>query len=153
MEDYAVSAVFHHEILVSEDAIDELGHVNNAIYLVWLQQAAVAHSAANGWSVDRYRKLNAGWIARSHTIEYRQSAYAGDRLRVSTWVSGARKVVSTRRYVVTRCDDGEVIAEAETKWAFVDFEKFRPRRVPPMFWDDFEVLSEPQARDLIKRCE
>lgn len=144
-------AVFQYELVVPVDAIDDLGHVNNAIYLVWLQEAAIAHSTANGWPIDRYRELNAGWIARAHNIEYRQSAFAGDRLRITTWVSGVRKVVSWRRYVIHRCEDGAVIAEAETKWAFVDFTEFRPRRVPPMFWDDFVVLAEPPTAERMER--
>ena len=145
-------AIFFHELVVPTDAIDELGHVNNARYLVWLQDAAVAHSAANGWPIERYRDLNAGWIARSHTIEYRQPAFAGDQLSIATWVSGVRKVASWRRYVVERQCDGARIVEAETKWAFVDFTEFRPRRVPATFWEDFEVLSDERAQALMNQA-
>lgn len=131
-----------HRLTVSRDAIDHLGHANNAVYLVWLQEAAIAHSAANDWPVARYQEINAGWIARAHTIEYLAPAFAGDEVLVQTWVSGVRKVVSSRRYRLYRESDQVLLGTAETKWAFVDFGTFRPKRVPAGFWTDFEVLDE-----------
>lgn len=137
---------YYHDLNVEESAIDELGHANNAVYLVWLQRAAIAHSAANGWPIDRYRELGAGWIARAHTIEYLAPAFEGDSLRIQTWVSGVRKIVSWRRYHIYRVEDETLIGKAETKWAFVDFHSLRPKRVPAEFWSDFTILEEaPQV--------
>ena len=136
-------AWYVHELTVDKSAIDHLGHANNAVYLVWLQEAAIAHSAANGWPVERYRKIDAGWIARAQSIEYLLPAFDGEELAIQTWVSGVRKVVSWRRYHVYRASDQALIATAETKWAFVDFTSFRPKRVPAEFWSDFQVLEQP----------
>jgi len=59
---------YHHTVLESE--IDGQGHVNNLEYLKWMQDAAVAHSTAQGWPTARYKEEGAGFVARSHNIEY-----------------------------------------------------------------------------------
>ena len=81
--------------VVIADEIDRLGHVNNLAYLAWMQAAALAHSAAQGWPPERYEQLGAGWVVRSHEIKYLQSAYEGERIVVRTWVADMSKVGST----------------------------------------------------------
>ena len=61
-------AIFAHHHRVRTDEIDEQGHVNNLRYLAWMQTAAIAHSAAQGWTGQRYRDLGSGWVVRSHFI-------------------------------------------------------------------------------------
>ena len=46
--------IFRQEIAVTNEAIDEFGHVNNQRYVAWMQEVARAHSAANGWPMERY---------------------------------------------------------------------------------------------------
>jgi len=62
--------IFRQELIVTEDAIDEFGHVNNQRYIAWMQEVATAHSAANGWPMERYLQTGAAWVVRSHFIEY-----------------------------------------------------------------------------------
>ena len=69
-------------------------------------------------------------MVRSHRIEYRRPAFAGDRVRVVTWVENFRRAFSLRKYRFERVADGEVLAEGETDWAFVDAASGRPRSVP-----------------------
>lgn len=137
-------AIYVDERSVEAAEIDELGHVNNAVYLQWMQRAAIRHSAANGWDVDRYQQIHRGWIARAHTIEYFLPAFEGDEVRIATWVSGARRVVSWRRYRMYRSSDRALLAAAETKWAFVDFATLRPARVPQVFWQDFTIVDREE---------
>ena len=71
-------AVYEHSLTVSPDAIDSQGHVNNLEYLRWMQDAAVLHSAAQGWPRERYLELGAaGWCART------QSSTGGRRSRAT----------------------------------------------------------------------
>lgn len=119
---------FRRRVLPEE--IDPLGHVNNVAYVDWMQQAAMAHSAALGWPGDRYRQLGAGWVVRSHAIEYLRSAKDGDEIVVHTWVATMRKATSLRKYRIVRAADGELLAEAETLWAFVNFATGQPMRIP-----------------------
>ncbi|MCA9123124.1 MAG: acyl-CoA thioesterase [Planctomycetales bacterium] len=132
------SEIFLFEHQVSDDEIDALGHVNNLAYMKWMQSAAVAHSAACGWTTQRYLQSGGGWVVRSHKIEYLNSALAKDRITVRTWIAGFRKVTSLRRYRILRSADATVLAEAETNWAFIGFEHRVPRRIPQEVIDDFQ---------------
>ena len=95
-------AIFEHPLVVAPEEIDRLGHVNNLVYLAWMQQAALAHSAAQGWPTERYEELGSGLVVRSHTIKYLQPAYQGEPVVVRTWVADMTKVSSTRRYKIVR---------------------------------------------------
>jgi len=123
--------IFYHSHVVEAAEIDGLGHANNVAYIAWLQAAAVAHSAAQGWPGPRYHELGQGWVVRSHFIEYLAPAFGGDHVAVETWVATMKKVTSLRRYRIVRNGDGALLATAETNWAFVDFTTGRPIRIPP----------------------
>lgn len=137
-------AIHHHTLTVPPEAIDGQGHVNNLEYLRWMQEAAVAHSAAQGWNADRYREIGAGWVVRSHWIEYLQPAFAGDEVTVLTWVANFRKIRSLRKYKIVRTSDDAVLARAETDWAFIGLEHRVPRRVPPELADAFVIVPEAE---------
>lgn len=129
--------VYRHSLQVPPDAIDELGHVNNVVYLGWLQDAARAHSDALGWTYERYRSLGSGWVVRSHFLEYLRPAFQGDELTVVTWVASVEARTSMRRYRIER--DGREVLRAETNWAFVDFATGRPQRIPEEVLASFPV--------------
>ena len=134
-------AIFEYFQTVGEDAIDQLGHANNVAYVDWMQSAAVAHSAAQGWPGSKYRELGLGWVARSHNIEYLKPAFAGDRLVVRTWVATMKKVTSLRRYQIFRLSDEALLATGETKWAFIDFATGELARVPREIADSFQLVE------------
>jgi len=134
-------SVFQFQHTVREDEIDQQGHVNNLAYLRWMQDAAVAHSAAQGWTGERYRESGAGWVVRSHFIEYRQAAFAGESIEVHTWVANFKKVTSLRKYRIIRPADGAELAVAETDWAFLRMQHRVPRRIPPELRDAFVVVE------------
>ena len=133
-------AIFKYELTVTDDAIDGQGHVNNLEHVRWMQEAAVAHSAAQGWPSVRYRRLGAGWVVRSHKIEYLQPVFAGDRIVVYTWVSDFRKIRSLRKYKMVRMSDDRAVAVAETDWTFIGLEHRVPRRIPAELAEAFEVV-------------
>lgn len=142
-------AIYEYEHVVEPADIDELGHANNLSYLRWMQAAAVAHSAAQGWPGDAYRQLRAGWVVRSHQIEYLQPAFERDTIVVRTWVAEMKKATSLRRYKIVRVrgrpsgDKETVLAVAATDWVFVDFATGVPRRIPPEVSQAFEIGGEP----------
>ena len=139
--------------------LDPLGHVNNAVFLTYLEEAAIEHAAAAGWPAARLRQHGGVFIARRHEIDFLRPAVEGDLLQVRTWavsMSGARAI---RAYEITRLDralgeqppqDGlvdapelapiardQLLVRARTEWAFVDVAAGRPRRIPPEVRDDF----------------
>jgi acyl-CoA thioester hydrolase len=98
----------------------------------------VAHAIARGWEAAT-EAAGAAWVARAHRITYLRPAFAGDRVRVLTWIVDVRGATSLRGYRIERAGDNAVLAEAETDFALVDARTGRPRRVPPELRAAFDV--------------
>ena len=88
---------FQYEFKVDSNSIDQNGHVNNVVYVQWMQDVAIRHADACGGSALTH-KLGCSWIVRSHTIDYLRPAFAGDRIVATTWVANFQKVRSLRKY-------------------------------------------------------
>ncbi|NLF67245.1 MAG: acyl-CoA thioesterase, partial [Chloroflexi bacterium] len=116
-----MQAIYRHRFTVGPDAIDANGHVNNVVYVQWMQDMAVRHADAAGCT-DTTRQIGATWVARSHWIEYLNPAFAGDEIEALTWVAGFRKVRSLRRYRFVRTSDNATLAQGETDWVFMDLQ-------------------------------
>ena len=134
--------IYLHNRRVEPAEIDELGHVNNLCYLAWMQQAAVEHSTAQGWSGERYQQLGSGWVVRSHEITYLAPAFDGDEIVVRTWVAQTQRASSLRRFQILRPADGAVLAKAATLWAFVKFATGSVTRIRPEVAEAFIVLGD-----------
>ena len=108
--------------------IDELGHVNNAVWVQWIQQVAVAH-----WdSLARAEHRNAYyWVVVRHEIDYLRAAHEGDLITARTWVGDAPQGARFDRFVEFAGADGKVCVRAKTQWAIIDKASGRPIRVPP----------------------
>lgn len=132
--------IFRQELIVSADAIDEFRHVNNQRYIAWMQEVATAHSAANGWPMERYLGIGAAWVVRSHFIEYLRPAFAGDALDIDTWASSLALREVTRKYRFRRAD--QLLARAETKWVYVDIKSGRPKRIPEELLASFVAVPD-----------
>lgn len=107
--------------------IDELGHVNNAVWVQWIQQIAVAHwhSVADPAHHDTYF-----WVVVRHEIDYLRAAFEGDRITGRTWVGEAPKGARFDRLVEFTGPDGKTCVRARTYWAIIDRASGRPIRVP-----------------------
>jgi acyl-CoA thioester hydrolase len=125
---------------VSGQEIDELGHAGNTQYVRWMQEAAVAHSSANGWPPERYQAYGSVWMVRSHQITYLKPAFEGDDIIIKTWVENMRRVTSLRIYEI-RGEEGTILARAETDWVFVNVTRQMPTRIPPEVADCFVVVG------------
>jgi acyl-CoA thioester hydrolase len=106
-----------------------------------MNEAAIAHSAENGWTAQRYIDLGASWFARKHTIEYLVPSLEGDKLVVRTGVCDWHSFKSTRTYRFVRISDNKVIAKAETLWVFVNLSTGKPTRLPKEVADAFIVVD------------
>ena len=123
---------FDHPVTVHEDDIDELGHVNNTVYLRWVQDAATAH-----WQVlaSDEEKESLIWIVLRHEIDYKRPAMLGDEVVARTWVGEASGLRFVRHTKILRGET--LLARARTTWCPVDPETQRPRRVPASIRDRF----------------
>jgi acyl-CoA thioester hydrolase len=130
-----------YDLLVPADAIDANGHANNVEFVRWMQDAAVHHADARGLT-EGTKRAGATWLVRSHHVEYLRPAFAGERLRVLTWVADFRRAFSLRRYRFTRPADGALLARGETNWVFVDVATGKPKSVPAELQGMFELPPE-----------
>src|SRR5579871_5147402 len=114
------------EIQVQSKDIDELNHVNNVVYLQWVQNVAAAH-----WNELASAEIKAAhvWVALRHEIDYVNPAFLGDKVTARTWVSSVEGARSTRH--VEFHTNGKCLAKATTHWCLLDATSFKPKRIGP----------------------
>ena len=111
---------------VSPADIDDLGHVNNVVYVRWVQDAAIAHWLSASTEAQQ-REL--GWVALRHEIDYRHPARPGDAIVAETWVGTADALRFERFVEIRRASDRRILAESRTLWCAVNRATGRPVRV------------------------
>jgi len=131
-------SVFRRVRTITERDIDELGHVNNLIWVRFVVEMATSHSEAVGLDVAAYRALGSWWIVYRHEIDYRAPAFPGDRVIEETWVSEMRGARSIRQVRFRRESDDALLLEATTTWVFVDARSQKPKRIAPEVRSAFE---------------
>jgi acyl-CoA thioester hydrolase len=117
--------------IVRPDEIDDQGHVNNAVYITWMDRAAFAHSCHVGYDGPAYLRLNATFVVRRHEVDYLASAFDGERILCATWPGRMERFTAVRRHQILRASDGQTLVRARTEWIYVDRDTGRPRRMPP----------------------
>lgn len=141
MENHPDNPVFTIQFTVPDTAVDPIGHVNNVIYVQWLQDIAVSHYEFIG---GRSPMQAAGgiWVVREHRIEYLLPAYAGEMIEAQTWVVNIRRVRSLRKYRFLRISNGQLLVRGETDWIFVDARTGQPIRIPEAVVKVFTLLPD-----------
>jgi acyl-CoA thioester hydrolase len=129
---------FELPLTVTPADIDGLGHVNNVVYLRWMQEAATAH-----WESAAPPELRAAvsWVVSRHEIDYKAPAFLGDRLVARTWVGEARGATWERLIEIRRADDDRLLARGRSVYAALDRAGGRPRRVDAALIAVFEAPS------------
>jgi len=119
---------FEKQITAMPEDIDELGHVNNAVWVRWIQDLATSHwyAVAPPDHVDRYI-----WVVTRHEIDYLRAVLPGETVTGRTWVGEAPKGARFDRHMEFTGEDGKVRVRAKTTWAIIDKATGRPLRVPP----------------------
>jgi len=112
--------------LATSSDIDELGHVNNLVYLRWVQDAAVSHWRALATEGEA---ATIAWVVLRHEIDYVHAALPGDRITLRTWVGTATKATFERHTEILRAGDQRVLARARTLWCPVDPKTGRLKRI------------------------
>ena len=127
--------MFEHAIRVDDADIDMLGHASNIAFVRWIQDVAVAHSAAVGLDISAYMRLGAFFVIRRNEIDYLRPVLRGDELAVRTWIASAAAAKCERGTELTNISNGKVVARSMTTWGFVEAATGRPTRIP----DDVRV--------------
>ena len=135
--------IYSHQITIPETAVDPNGHVNNVMYVQWMQDIALNHYDFIGGTDPTYA-LGATWVVREHKVEYLLPAFANEEIEVQTWVVNIRRVRSLRKYRFFRISDGMLLVRGETDWVFVDLDTGRPRRIPEEIVNIFRLVINPE---------
>ena len=120
------------------DDIDELGHVNNAVYLIWAQDIAVAHWRAVADEALRSAYL---WVALRHEIDYRDQVLEGETVEIRTWLGAASGPRFERQIDIRKPRASRPAAAVLTTWCLVDAQTRKPRRVGSEILDPFGVTG------------
>lgn len=122
------------ELTVQPADIDAYGHVNNAVYLTWLDRVAWSHSAALGVPVQHCTRLRRGMAAQRIEIDYLRAALATEHLAVATWiVSSDGKLRVGRRFQVWRARDAHTLVRAAVDYVCINLDSGRAARMPAEF--------------------
>lgn len=123
-----ISSTYIKSIVIPTSAIDENGHVNNVVYVQWMQDIAIEHYASIG-GIEA-QGPDSTWVIRKHSVEYFLPAFAGEEIEIRTWVEDLRKVRSLRMYEFVRKSDGKVLVKGETDWVFMDTKTGKLKAIP-----------------------
>ena len=137
-----MTKLFDQTITVDASHIDALGHVNNVVYMQWMQDVATAHVEELGLGINEYLALKHAMVAVEHHVQYRKAAFINDKVVLRTWLDDINALYLSRQYVFYRPSDHAVLFVAQTKWACVEIATGRPKRLSPTFTQAYQPLDK-----------
>jgi acyl-CoA thioester hydrolase len=130
------------ELTVRPEDIDAYDHVNNAVYLTWLDCVAWSHSAALGVPIAECLNLRRGMAAQRIEIDYLRAAVADDVVQAATWiVSADGRLRAERRFQIKRVSDGQTLARARVDYVCINLDSGRAVRMPESFARAYVVTA------------
>jgi acyl-CoA thioester hydrolase len=142
--------IFRRERVLEAKHIDQLGHVNNLAWIRLALELAEAHADALGFGYEALRARGFVFVVRHQDLHYERSAFLGERLYETTWLSelrGARAL----RHARFRSERGALCFAANTEWAFVDVAKLRARRIPEDVRAAFDLVGREAGDEAERR--
>ncbi len=125
--------------------IDEFDHVNNAVYVQWMEECAWQHSIDLGLGFAEYQALDRGMAVLRHEIDYLASAYEGEDLEMATWIAHSDQRLRMDRYFqLVRVADGVTLLRAKTTFVCIELSSGRPKRMPPEFVQGYGAVMLPE---------
>lgn len=132
-------SVYCLNLTVNPADIDDLDHVNNVVYLGWVQDVAAAHWIA---VASEGLRGQCRWVVLRHEIDYLASAVLGDELEVFTWVDPPNGPRQLRLVSIQRASDHKVLAYAQSTWVLLDPTTGRPKRISDEIVETFRLKGE-----------
>lgn len=122
--------------------IDAYSHVNNSVYLVWLDRAAWAHSAALGVPLERCLAIRRGMAALRVEIDYVRAALLGEPIAVATWITATDgRLRVERRFEIKHRTSGALLASARTDYVCINLDSGRAARMPAELSQAYQVTT------------
>lgn len=136
-------AVHRKRFTIGERDIDQLGHVNNVVWLKLAMRLCGEHAEAVGLSYAALVAQGGLFVVARHEIDYLRAAFPGEEVVGETWVSEMHAARSTRHVRYVRAADAAPLVRLTSEWAYVDVASLRPRRIPPAVRARFVLVAEP----------
>jgi acyl-CoA thioester hydrolase len=136
--DYPEAHIIEHT--ATSDEADGYGHINNSVYLNWLDQCVWDHCKAVAMPPETCRELNRGFAAVRHEIDYLAAAYPGDSVAIANWVTANDgRLRAERRFQIIRISDKKTLLRARSDYICTNLTNGRPARMPDIFKACFAV--------------
>lgn len=118
--------VYSHKRTVAEEDLDELQHVNNVVYVQWIQDIAKEH-----WEIRATKQLKQDffWVVIRHEIDYKKEAFLNDEVLIETFVGDTTFVTSERFVNIKNASSGEILVAAKSVWCLLDTTSKRPTKI------------------------
>ena len=134
---WPVVAPFVQSRTVTEDDLDDFGHVNNVRYIDWAMDIAWAHSDALGLPFQEYERIGVGCVVWRHEFDYLASAREGDVVDIATWIAESdNRVRLVRAFEMRR--NNNILFRGRTKFVTIDMATGKPARMPKEFIAAYE---------------
>jgi acyl-CoA thioester hydrolase len=115
---------FEFKITVTTDDIDDLNHVNNVVYVKWMDEVAFHHWAFLTKETPLPEYI---WVVARHEIDYKGQALLGDKIIAKTWVGETKGFTSER--IIEFYKEDMLLAKSKTTWAMLDAVTYKPTRI------------------------
>ncbi|MCP4750945.1 MAG: acyl-CoA thioesterase [Proteobacteria bacterium] len=134
---------FSIRLTVVEENLDPLGHVNNAVYVNWIDQAHLAHCGALGMTAAIFRKIQSALVVRHTELDYLSASKLGDLIKIGTCIESCDGKLRLRRlFQVVRSEDGITILRGRIDYVSINLKNGKPRRMPPEFVEAFGLAAK-----------
>ena len=119
--------VLEKKILVSKNDLDDLNHVNNVVYIQWIQKIAKEHweKLASNEILDNYY-----WVLLEHQIKYLYPAVLNDKIRIKTYIDKTEEIKSSRIVEIYNNDTNRLLVNSRTIWCLINSKTNKPVRIP-----------------------
>lgn len=137
-----MSRIFTLPFMAEAAHIDALGHVNNAVWVQWMEHLSVSHWRAHAPPAEVEASV---WMVTRHEIDYRGNVKLGEAVTGTTWIDEPPRGARFNRRMLFRNADGRTVVEAKTTWAMLDATTHRLLRVPAHLAEHFMARAEDYA--------
>ncbi len=138
---------FIHRVTAKPEHIDAFGHVNNAVYNTWLDEAAWAHWNSFGFDKQSCVSARRGMAVIHAESDYLAASYVGDELDVAVWITATdKRLRAERRYQIRHADSGQTIFRSHWKLVCINLDTGRPTRMSA------ELVAHYVVKDQVRAC-
>jgi acyl-CoA thioester hydrolase len=142
MHDWDLPSPHVHRVVATAADIDGYGHVNNAVYVTWLDQTAWSHSTALGVPPESCIEGRRGMAVWRTQVNYLAPAFEGDHIEIGTWiVASDSRLRCARRFQMRRAGDGGSLLRALIHYVCIDLDSGKPKRMPREFVAGYQPLD------------